>query len=285
MEPFLKWAGGKRWLLSSGVLPEASSFKRFIEPFVGGGAVFFHYLPAVAIISDINEELIELYCVMRDMPGDLQERMRRHQSRHSDVYYYQVRAETPTETLERAARTLYLNRTCWNGLYRVNLLGRFNVPRGTKDTVLFDGENFDTYAVALKAAEIKSSDFEAIIDMSTAGDLVFVDPPYTVKHNVNGFLKYNERLFRWDDQVRLRDAVLRAKNRDVAVIMTNADHESVRELYRDILVYERVSRMSVLAGSVDARVSTSEALFTGGVQSAGSAPTIANLPVAPQGVA
>ena len=265
MEPFLKWAGGKRWLSAAGILPEMPTYKRFIEPFLGGGAVFFRYRPPAAIISDVNEELIELYKMMRDVPRDLHKKMQRHHERHSDAYYYKVRAQAPNSPTERAARTLYLNRTCWNGLYRVNLAGQFNVPRGTKNTVLFEGEDFEAYSAALQTADIRVSDFELIIDEAKEGDLLFLDPPYTVKHNVNGFIKYNEKLFKWEDQIRLRDAVSRARTRDVSVIMTNADHESVRELYEGVLSYESVSRMSVLAGAADARVGTSEAFFTGGI--------------------
>lgn len=264
-EPFLKWAGGKRWLVSSGRMPRPDGYSRFIEPFVGGGAVFFHLLPEKAIIADLNKDLVELYKIMRDRPDDLQAKMVAHQANHSDIYYYEVRKEAQNTALGRAARFLYLNRTCWNGLYRVNLSGHFNVPKGTKDTVLFDSEDFSAFSKALKNAEILCSDFEKIIDRSAEGDFLFVDPPYTVKHNANGFIKYNEQLFRWEDQIRLRNSLDRAKNRGAYIVMTNADHQSVRDLYQGILDYSSIERHSVLAGASSRRGLTTEALFTFGI--------------------
>ncbi len=261
-EPFLKWAGGKRWLVSSGLLRKPKQYDRFIEPFLGGGAVFFHLTPPLALLSDINPDLIELYKSMRNDPAQLQLHMKEHQKNHSKIYYYDVRDQQPKTALLRAARLLYLNRTCWNGLYRVNMKGEFNVPKGTKDTVLFRAEDFTSFAKALEGADLLCSDFEPIINRAGAGDFLFVDPPYTVKHNVNGFIKYNEQLFSWEDQVRLRDAVSRACARGAAVIMTNADHQSVRDLYADVLAYSTVERHSVLAGEASRRGKTTEALFT-----------------------
>ena len=264
-EPFLKWAGGKRWLVASGRLPKPSKYSRLIEPFVGGGAIFFHLAPNRAVISDLNKDLIELYIVMRDSPGELYMEMQSHQSLHSDTYYYAVRENVPDSAVGRAARFLYLNRTCWNGLYRVNLAGQFNVPRGTKDTVLFEGEDFSSFSRALKGADIRCSDFEKTINEAKEGDLLFVDPPYTVKHNINGFLKYNEKIFHWEDQVRLKHSIKRATRRGVYVVMTNADHESVRDLYADVLDYTSIERHSVLAGAASRRGLTTEALFTFGI--------------------
>lgn len=264
-EPFLKWAGGKRWLVASGRLPVPSKYSRFIEPFVGSGAIFFHLSPKAAIISDLNEDLIELYKVMRDSPDELYAEMVSHRSLHSDSYYYEVRESRLESAVGRAARLLYLNRTCWNGLYRVNLAGKFNVPRGTKDKVLFEGEDFSTFSQALRGVDIRCSDFENIIDESNENDFLFVDPPYTVKHNVNGFLKYNEKIFRWEDQIRLRNSIDRAVQRGVYIVMTNANHQSVRDLYAGVLEYTSVERYSVLAGAAARRGPTSEALFTFGI--------------------
>ena len=260
-DPFLKWAGGKRWLAASGKLPVPDNYARYVEPFLGGGAVFFHLKPTTAVLSDLNGELIELYRVVRDHPKEFQYLMKDHQKFHSTDYYYEVRATVPMSIMERAARTLYLNRTCWNGLYRVNLSGNFNVPRGTKNTVMFDGETFYKASEALNNAELICGDFEATISATGPGDFVFIDPPYTVQHNLNGFLKYNERIFSWSDQLRLRDCVVAAIERGAAVAVTNADHESVREIYRDVCEYRQLSRASVLANDASRRGKTTEALF------------------------
>jgi len=260
IEPFLKWPGGKRWLAAKG-LPRPTAFNRYIEPFLGGAAVFFALLPPRAVLSDINPELIDLYRTIRDDPSRLVRMLQVHHAVHNKEHYYSVRAWRPECGVERAARTLYLNRTCWNGLYRVNKAGEFNVPIGTKSSVIFDNDDFDAIAAALGNAELRCCDFESVIDDAASGDFVFVDPPYTVKHNLNGFLKYNERMFSWSDQLRLRDSLGRAIARGAAVVVTNADHESVRELYDGIARYQSVTRASVLAASADRRGPTSEALF------------------------
>lgn len=265
-QPFLKWAGGKRWLAVRSELPQLGKFDRYAEPFLGSGAIYFHSRPPSALLSDINEELIELYNVMKGSPAILYEAMQRHQASYSKSYYYRVRDDRPVDAVGRAARFLYLNRTCFNGLYRVNLRGEFNVPIGTKDSVIFPGEDFNSYASALAAAEIKKQDFEVTLDRCGKGDVAFVDPPYTVMHNMNGFIKYNENLFKWSDQLRLKEAVVRAIGRGCAIMMTNADHQSVRDLYRDVLEYRSVSRNSVLSGNADARGKTTEAMLTFGLE-------------------
>lgn len=258
--PFLKWAGGKRWLASSRHLPVPAQFNRYIEPFVGGGAVFFQLAPRQSVLSDINSELIDLYRVIRDAPKALEALMVEHQAKHCRDHYYTVRGDVPTEIVVRAARTLYLNRTCWNGLYRVNLKGEFNVPIGTKNNVLIDGESFSDLSDLLQKAEIYCQDFEKTLATAREGDFVFIDPPYTVKHNLNGFLKYNEKIFGWTDQVRLHGAVVAAAGRGASVVVTNADHETVRELYADFS-YKQLGRVSVLAGDPSRRGKTSEAMF------------------------
>lgn len=265
IEPFLKWAGGKRWLANSNQLPRPATFARYIEPFLGGGAIFFHLRPEQAILSDINSELIQLYCVIRDHPDELMALMRTHHDSHSQDYYYEVRATIPEAAIEKAARTMYLNRTCWNGLYRVNLKGVFNVPKGTKSTVVFDHDDFTGISERLRVAEIRCCDFEETVSEAQLGDFLFVDPPYTVRHNMNGFIKYNENLFSWDDQIRLRDAVACAIERGAAVVVTNADHESVHELYENICDHRSVARASVLASETARRGKTTEALFSANI--------------------
>lgn len=262
IEPFLKWAGGKRWLAASDCLPRPASFDRYIEPFLGGGAVFFSTLPSSAILSDINSELIDLYRVIRDDPARLWRALELHQAFHDQAHYYNVRSAIPDDMLGRAARTLYLNRTCWNGLYRVNKRGEFNVPIGTKSSVIFDKDDFDIISKALLAADLRVCDFADTLSFAGEGDFVFVDPPYTVKHNMNGFVKYNETIFSWSDQVRLCEAVRQAAERGASVVVTNADHASLRELYSDGFVYRSVERASVLSGLNFGRGKTTEALFT-----------------------
>lgn len=251
--PFLKWAGGKRWLVSSYSDFLTLPYERYIEPFLGSGAVFFHLAPTKAILADSNKELIEAYQVIKDDWKSVKKELGKHHRNHSKNYYYAVRKSNPRTPHTRAARFIYLNRTCWNGLYRVNLNGEFNVPLGTKTAVILESDDFEATAALLKNADLRAGDFENIINLAGPGDLVFVDPPYTVKHNLNGFIKYNETLFTWKDQVRLRDSIVRAKKRGAAVLLTNAYHGSVRRLYQDIGIHHRLKRNSVLAASSDKR--------------------------------
>jgi DNA adenine methylase len=259
--PFLKWAGGKRWLASSNRLPRPDGYDRYIEPFLGGGAVFFALRPTTALLADINLELINLYRVIRDQPIAFKDALEEHQRSHSNAYYYQVRDSDPEDTIGRAARMLYLNRTCWNGLYRVNKNGAFNVPRGTKDSVVMSGEDFSVISEQLNNAELCCEDFEQTIDKAQANDFLFVDPPYTVNHNANGFLKYNEKIFSWSDQVRLHAALLKAGERGVSIVVTNADHETIHDLYEGF-AYTRLDRSSILSAKKEYRGKTSEALFS-----------------------
>ncbi|MHB0825507.1 DNA adenine methylase [Stutzerimonas nitrititolerans] len=252
LQPIIKWAGGKRWLVrkASDLFP--SEYGNYVEPFLGGAAVYFHLAPSSALLSDVNSELINVYSSIKKDWKLVADLLKTHQLLHCSDYYYQVRSDIPKSRFAQAARTLYLNRTCWNGLYRVNLKGEFNVPIGTKSNVLADIDSFPHVAKLLKGARFRVGDFEASIDAATDGDFVFVDPPYTVKHNFNGFIKYNENLFKWEDQVRLRDAVTRATNRGVKVLVLNANHESISSLYDG---FEQIvlSRSNVLSGKSEFR--------------------------------
>jgi DNA adenine methylase len=142
MKPFLKWAGGKRWLTKqlSDQLPV--TFNRYFEPFLGSGAVFFELEPGNAILSDANDELIATYRAVRDYPGEIFHQLKALHTRHDSALYYEQRSFQPTDEISAAVRFIYLNRTCWNGLYRVNRRNEFNVPIGTKDTVIFPDDDF-----------------------------------------------------------------------------------------------------------------------------------------------
>jgi len=260
LQPFLKWAGGKRWLVSGHSYLFERSFQRYTEPFLGSGAIFFHLAPSKAILSDANDELIQVYRAVREDWKGVEGAVRRHHHKHSAEYYYKVRSSKPRSSVAKAARFIYLNRTCWNGLYRVNLKGQFNVPIGTKTNVIMDSDDFESVAKLLKHVDLRTSDFELVMEDAGSGDLIFVDPPYTVNHNLNGFVKYNEILFSWNDQIRLRDSALRAARRGAVVLLTNAYHESVRKLYRGIGKHFRLDRRSVLAADSNYRKKSSELL-------------------------
>jgi DNA adenine methylase len=259
--PFLKWPGGKRWLAERCIEAFPEQFNTYYEPFLGGGAVFFRLRPSNAVLSDSNRELMATYRALTKHHKDIATRIRELHASHSADIYYDIRSENPSKIIDIATRFIYLNRTCWNGLYRVNRQGKFNVPIGNKTSVVLETDDWESVASALRKAELVVSDFEAIINRAGKDDLVFADPPYTVKHNNNGFIKYNETIFAWADQVRLRDALLRAQGRGAWIFCTNADHQSIRDLYSEYFKITQVDRSSVLSGVGSKRGPTTELLI------------------------
>ncbi len=258
LTPFLKWAGGKRWFVTRCLHMVPGQYRRYIEPFLGSGAMYFSLKPERALLADLNPDLIDCYQAIRSSPDAIVDILVMHHERHCHEHYYATRAVKPNDPIERAAWLIYLNRTCWNGLYRVNKKNEFNVPIGTKTNVVLANDDFESLSQMLATADIFNQDFETTLDAADSGDFVFVDPPYTVKHNLNGFLKYNDKIFSWSDQVRLRNAVVRAAQRGAMVLVTNANHQSIRDLYDGIGNQEVIERASVLSGSAEHRVRTEE---------------------------
>lgn len=254
LSPFLKWPGGKRWFvdLHAGLLRR--SYDRYIEPFLGAGSVYFHLKPERAILGDLNGDLVTAYLGIKEDVTQVQLLLEKHHVSHCKEYYYNVRDHIPTSVTARAARFVYLNRTCFNGIYRVNRRGEFNVPVGDRKHVVRDTDDFPGVSRLLSGADLRHSDFEQLVDEARAGDMVFLDPPYTVRHNRNGFIKYNERLFSWDDQERLAKAATRATERGAHIIATNASHPTVRQLYSsELFRFRRASRYSAISASLDSR--------------------------------
>lgn len=253
VKPFLKWAGGKRWFVQrhSELLPK--KFNRYIEPFLGSGATYFHLAPKDAILGDMNSDLINVYSCIQKNWRLVYRYLTKHHNNHCPDYYYQMRKKQLRSPYSKAAQFIYLNRTCWNGLYRVNLQGVFNVPIGTKSSVVFGDDRFDLVADLLKNAVLNNCDFEELIDQAEEGDFVFADPPYTVRHNNNAFIKYNESLFSWKDQERLSMSLCRAKNRGALIVSTNAYHDCVCGLYENDFRTLSLSRNSPISSKKESR--------------------------------
>lgn len=266
MKPFLNWAGGKRWLVAhySDCIPKNTV--RHIEPFVGSGAVFFHCTPQAALIADSNASLIETYQSIKENPEEVLNHLKIHDANHCSDYYYRIRNQKYQCPYERAARFIYLNRTCFNGLYRVNKQGKFNVPIGTKKHVLQNDDSFLGWSQALRNTEIVAQDFEKTIESAKKGEFIYADPPYTVQHNNNGFVKYNEVMFSWEDQERLCVSLERAAERGVRILASNADHPSIWKLYgSDIWSIKQVDRFSGLASSSAKRKTITEILISNSI--------------------
>lgn len=230
--PPVKWAGGKRQLLAQLEPLFPQHFNVYHEPFVGGGAVFFHLLPPKAVLIDSNPELINFYLVVRDRLDEFLNDVRKH--RNEAGYYYRLRDVDP-ETLspvERASRFLYLNRTGYNGLWRVNRQGRYNVPFGRyRNPRIADEENLRLVSAALKRAEVILGDFSLVLEHARAGDFVYLDPPYDPVSKTASFTAYTAGAFGPEEQKRLAE-VFRALDRlGCFVMLSNSGTEFVRRLY------------------------------------------------------
>ncbi|HKZ50777.1 MAG TPA: DNA adenine methylase [Dehalococcoidia bacterium] len=228
----MKWAGGKGQLLEQYAPLFPTSPKAYYEPFLGGGAVFFRLQPRPAFLSDINQEIVSAYIVVRDRVEELIERLRQHSN--EKAYYYAVREQDPTELdpAERAARLIYLNKTCYNGLYRVNRRGRFNVPFGRyRNPLICDAENLKAASLALQGVELRACDFEEALVGARAGDFVYLDPPYDPLSATASFTSYARGGFGEAEQRRLAAVYRELDRRGCLLMLSNADTELVRRLY------------------------------------------------------
>lgn len=251
---FLKWPGGKRWIFNNYKEIFPKSYSRYIDPFLGGGSIFYGLKPKIAIISDINEELINLYITMRDNYLLLAKYMKQHQNAHDKNYYYAIRNKEFKDPIKRAARLLYLNRTCFNGMYRVNKQGKFNVPIGTKNNCIYDIDDFEIYSNILKNAKIYTNDFETTIKFAKKDDFIFADPPYKTSKKQESFIKYNEKIFSWADQVRLFQCLCKAKKRGAKILLTNANCDEIKNMYLEEGFDLRIiKRSSLIAGKTSSR--------------------------------
>ncbi|HSM82740.1 MAG TPA: DNA adenine methylase [Nodosilinea sp.] len=233
--PFLKWAGGKGRLLSQYEPFFPAQIDTYYEPFLGGGAVFFHLAGRVrrAVLGDINPELVNVYRCVRDEVEALIRHLREHQRWHSPDYYYQVRQRQGRSPVERAARLIYLNKTCYNGLYRENSQGHFNVPVGKyKNPAICDPSLLRAASAALQIAEIQTFPFEHLRSHPfSPQDFVYFDPPYHPISATSSFTGYSRYGFTSADQERLAEVFAALAAQGLGVMLSNSDCEFIRELY------------------------------------------------------
>jgi DNA adenine methylase len=234
--PFLKWAGGKTALLGEilGRLPAA--IETYYEPFVGGGAVFFALARERrfrrAVLSDANRELVDVYLAVKHDIDPLIAALRKHAARHSEEHYYEVRERSPRSLVERAARVIYLNKTGYNGLYRVNRSGGFNVPYGRyKKPNVCDEPNLRAAHAALARASVEVADFEKVCGRAKRGDAVYLDPPYVPLSKTASFTAYDRHPFGMEEQRRLAAAFGELTDRGVVALLSNSSTPETNELY------------------------------------------------------
>lgn len=243
--PFLKWAGGKGQLLPElrARVAAAGPFECYHEPFVGGGALFFDLYRGGALgtmtarLSDGNPRLIEVYQAVQNDVDRVIQRLVEHSEKHGKEYYYTVRAEVPDTLPERAARIIYLNRTCFNGLYRENSRGEFNVPFGDyKNPRICDAENLRAAAKALKKARITAAPFASVLDSAKPGDFVYFDPPYHPVSATASFTAYAQGGFGEADQRRLAGVFAELTLKGVKALLSNSWAPLILDLYSDFII-------------------------------------------------
>lgn len=272
VHPFVKWAGGKTQLLEviESHLPE--TFNRYFEPFVGGGALLFKLQPKAFSINDSNEELICVYkCLENNELFELlKNELLKHEESHSEEYYYQVREMDKLEGFNnlpiyvRAGRMIYLNKACFNGLYRVNSKGYFNVPSGKKNVVnCFDKKTFDNLNLFFKNRKpvITSIDFEEAVKNAKAGDFVYFDPPYDTWEEKNSFTSYDKNAFGKGEQVRLAKVFKELSDKGVYVMLSNHNTKFINELYKGFHITV-VSAKRMINSKADGRGEVEEVIIT-----------------------
>lgn len=262
-KPFLRWAGGKNWLVKEidKYLPERG-FNKYIEPFLGGGSIFFHLAPDNAILSDLNEELIQAYSILKVDVHAIINVLKSY--KNTEEFYYKLRDSNPRTEVKKAARFIYLNQTSFNGIYRVNLKGEYNVPFGHRKKNFLQPDNLIQASQLLEQANLLTRDFIYALDDIQENDLVFLDPPYTVTHNNNGFIKYNARLFDIEAQNRLSEFLNGVQEIGAHYILTNAAHAEVRRIFTkpgQNQIFE-TSRASLVGGKKAKRGKYKEYIIT-----------------------
>lgn len=260
-KPVLRWAGGKSWLIKHlGKLKEID-FNNYHEAFLGGAATFFFLRPKThSFLSDLNEDLIETYQSIKVDAKKVIDVLSTFENQED--FYYKIRGTIFDDPFERAARFIYLNQTSYNGIYRVNLKGEYNVPFGFRKKCFLNTANLLAAQHALKNATLNCQDFYDILPLIKKKDLIFLDPPYTVSHNNNGFIKYNEKIFSLEDQIRLSKLVDEIKSRDAYYILTNAAHKTIEEIFEKGDQRLLLNRANLIGGTNSQRGQTSEYVFT-----------------------
>ncbi len=267
MRPLLKWAGGKRSLVERilGFFPDDHRERSYHEPFIGGGAVFFSLEPERGSVNDVNQRLMNFYRVVRDSPDELI-RVAGGYNYHKEEYYsHRTRFnERPADPVEDAALFLYLNKTAYNGLYRVNSKGEFNVPFGRyKDPTIVHPRRIMKASKLLREVDIRCRDFLYLLETVEAGDLCYLDPPYVPASRTAHFTDYSAGGFTEEDQRRLRDMCVELDNRGAVFVQSNSDTELVRSLYTGTgFKLDTVKTLRMISSKVSSRSKGYDLLIT-----------------------
>ncbi|MDH5721030.1 MAG: DNA adenine methylase [Spirochaetia bacterium] len=260
--PFLKWAGGKRQLLSEIINSLPEDFNYYFEPFLGGGAVFFALGAKKNILADSNEDLINVYKVVQNNVENLIHELKKH--KNEKEYYYEIRDLKPGDLsyIERASRFIFLNKTCYNGLYRVNSRGIFNVPFGSyKNPQICDNENLRASAVKLQNVEILCAQYDETVRAAKKNDFVYFDPPYEPVSASSNFVQYEKNGFTRKDQIRLHETFSMLTKNGVKCMLSNSSAPFIKKLYKEYNI-KKVQAARFINSAAEKRGKIEELLIT-----------------------
>ena len=262
-KPFLKWAGGKGRLLGKLNKFFPKNYNRYFEPFIGGGAIFFHLNPEKAIINDLNEELVNLYKIIKDIPEELMEELNKLQNKVSDKdFFLKMRSKKPKKELEKAVRMVFLNRTCYNGMYRVNSKGEFNVPFGDMgNPKLYEKKNILACSHTLKKTTILNGDYKKLNRRIRENDFVYLDPPYVPLSETAHFTSYTSEKFGKEHQLELLTFCEKIDKKGGLFMLSNSYNEYTEELYQKFNINTIKAARSVAAKS-ESRAEIKEIVVT-----------------------
>lgn len=249
LRPFLKWAGGKQRLIPQyqQYFPPCQHIHHYFEPFIGGGAIFFHFQPTFTTLADRNKTLIEVYQAVQQDVEAVIDALRLH--RNEADYFYEIRALDVTQltVAQRAARIIFLNKTCYNGLFRENSKGKFNVPFGRyKNPKICDADRLRLASSALQNVTLLAADFENVVETAVAGDFIYLDPPYAPITATSSFTQYDKHGFAIADQIRLSETVADLTKRGCKVMLSNSSAPIIYDLYAgDYRLVEMQARRNI----------------------------------------
>lgn len=247
LKPFIKWAGGKRQLLPLLIEHVPKEYNRYIEPFIGGGALFLHLQPKIALINDINPEIINAFNIIKTQHLDLMKKL--DKMKNNEDFFYKERKKNPANLneLERAARFIYLNKTCFNGLYRENSKGEFNVPFAHhKNPSFYDADNILSMNRYIKSSDITFSnlDYKEILANAQKGDFIYLDSPYYPLKKTS-FTKYSKNDFKDKDHEELAELFKELDKKGCFILMSNSNSQFIKDLYSDFTILEIDARRSI----------------------------------------
>ena len=264
--PFIKWAGGKQRLIRELVSRMPANYHRYFEPFLGGGALFFFLRPEHAYLSDINDSLVNTYNAVKNNTDKLITDLKKHV--YEKEYFYEVRNADRTSEfkywsdIEKASRFIFLNKTCFNGLHRVNSKGQFNTPFGRyKNPTIVDEPNLKLCSKALETANLKVQSFLDIEEQAMEGDFVYFDPPYAPINSTSNFTSFAKEGFDDDMQLALRDLCARLDKRGVMWMQSNSAVPLIENLYKDYKI-ERISALRAINSKANSRGKIDEVVIT-----------------------